>query len=156
MFESANVRILAGCLYWSTAALLVAVAYYNRVLPFAGKLTEKESISMLLDYILVGAFYGVIFGGIINIFRRQFWLNAIAAVFLILGLFAARLVAPFDWPFESDPNLNGLVFLFIFPFVGAIIGFVMRSKNVESPFKFPADSADTPESRQPPSGPVQR
>lgn len=141
MFEQLSVRVVAGMLLWSSAWVFFSVTYYVRILPYAGALSDIKRLELMLMYMIPAAFFGVLWGGLICGFKRPLWLNISAFVGAVLGLQFARRFAPFDFPFPSDPNANGLVMLALFSMVGTLVGFIPRAKGTRLPFKLPRDRA---------------
>jgi hypothetical protein len=104
MFKKATLRFFAGMLFGSVAGVFLGVGFAALLASHLPQRAELDQMRDLLNHVMIGAFFGLAFGGIIALGRRPL-LSALVST--MLGALGAYLSIAFFGP-EPDASAKRL------------------------------------------------
>lgn len=130
MFDRLSVRVVAGALLWSTALILISIAYHGRLFGMKSGVEDIPYMNSLIGCTVSGGFFGVFFGGCANIPRHPILVNVFSAIGFIFGVVLAPSLSMVRWSASIAPWANGLVALYALGCIAAIVGAIVSKTAI--------------------------
>lgn len=115
MFKHKSLRFFAGMLFGSTSGVFLGVLL-NATMKLRASTTSLEQMDDLLHHIIFGAFFGLVFGGLVGLVRHPIRSGLFAA-----GVGLAAIVASPLWIEPYREQMNERMYLAGGAMVGAVL-----------------------------------
>lgn len=115
MFKHKSLRFFAGMLFGSTSGVFLGV-FLNATMKLSASSTSLEQMEDLLHHIIYGAFFGLVFGGLVGLLRYP-----IRSGFFAAGVGLAAIVATPMWIEPYRERILERMYLVGGAMVGAVL-----------------------------------